>query len=452
MKKSLLFIVTGAMLCCASAIKSQTITTVAGNGSGGFIGDGGQATSAEINGAYGTCFDVSGNMYIADALNHRIRKVSTSGIITTIGGTGVAGYSGDGGQATLAKLYRPTDIAIDAAGNLYISDELNLVIRKISTAGIISTYAGTGVSGYAGDGGQATAAQLTRTNTVSIDHLGNIYIGLYQSNVIRKVSTSGIITTIAGNGASGYSGDGGQATAATLNQPCKAVVDNVGNIYISDEFNLVIRKITASTGIITTIAGNGSAGYGGDGGAATAASINYCEYIQLDAADNLYIADKTNNRIRKVNTTGIISTIVGTGAQGYSGDGGPALSATLHGPEGITFDANGNMYFTDWYNNAIRKVTNPCYSNSTGINQVKSVLEEVNIYPNPSTGIFQVSLSGNNEKASIEIYNTLGELVNRQITTSSNCQINAADLANGVYTVLVSQKDKISTAKIIVQK
>jgi PKD repeat protein len=351
---------------------AQIITTVAGNGTAGFLGDGGAATAAELHSAYGTCFDAAGNLYIADALNNRIRVVNTAGIISTYAGTGTAGYSGDGGQATAAKLSRPTDLACDAAGNLYISDEVNNVVRKITTTGIISTYGGTGVSGYTGDGGQATAAELSYVNTLSIDNVGNIYISLYQNNVIRKIATTGIITTIAGNGTAAYTGNGGQATAASLNEPCKPIVDNNGNLYIADEYNFAIRKVTASTGIITTIAGTGVNGYSGDGGQATAAKISDCEQIRLDASGNLYIADKANNRVRKVDATGIITTIVGTGTAGYTGDGGLATAAEINLPQAIIFDANGALYFTDGSNNCVRKVSSPCPVSFSGVTSICS--------------------------------------------------------------------------------
>jgi len=369
MKKT--FVIFFSVIICLH-ISAQTITTVAGNGTAGYLGDGGPATLSQLNSPYGICFDRNGNLYIADALNHRIRKINTSGIVTTIAGTGIAGYSGNGGPSTSAQLNRPTDVATDTLGNIYISDEFNFVIRKINTSGIISTYAGTSVSGYTGDGGVATSAQLTRPNRVSIDRVGNIYIALYQNNVIRKVSASGIISTIAGIGTAGYSGDGGLATAAELNEPGEVAVDYLGNIYIADEYNNRIRKINTS-GIINTIAGNGIAGYSGDGAAATSAKINYMEAVSVDGLGNIYIPDKLNNVIRKVNTSGIISTIAGTGVAGYSGDGGLALSALLHSPQEITFDSIGNMYFTDGFNNAIRKITVPCTPPTINISGVTSL-------------------------------------------------------------------------------
>lgn len=447
MKKSL-FILASMVLSCNYVAKAQTITTVVGNGAVGSIGDGGAATACEINFAYGSCFDASGNLYIADALNHRIRKINTSGIITTIAGTGAAGFSGDGAVASLAQLNRPTDIAIDVMGNLYISDELNSCVRKINTTGIISTYAGMGgMSGNSGDGGAATSAMIQRPNTISIDGAGNIYFSDYLSNVVRKVNTSGTITRVAGNASMGYSGDGGQATAASFYYPCKTVVDNAGNLYIADEYNLVVRKVNTA-GIISTVAGNHTAGFSGDGGAATAASINYAEYIQVDHLGNLYIADKVNNRIRKVNTAGIISTIVGTGTQGYTGDGGPAISAEIYEPEAITFDVYGNMYFSDIFNYAYRKVTNV----TAGIDQTKNTIEGLTIYPNPSAGILTIEVLNATENCTYKAFNILGQEVKSGNLTQTSNQVSLQELNNGVYSIVVSQKDKTSIAKIIVQK
>jgi type IX secretion system substrate protein/NHL repeat-containing protein len=444
MKKSL-FILASALLLVYN-VKAQIITTIAGNGTGGYLGDGGPATAAELHGAYGTRFDAAGNLYIGDALNNRIRKVNTNGVITTFAGTGVASFSGDGGAATAASFSRPTDIVIDAAGNIYISDEENYCIRKINTAGIISTYAGMGgMSGYSGDGGQATAAMLTNPSTISIDGHGNIYVSDYVNSVIRKVTPAGIISTIAGGGSGG---DGGQATAASLNSPCKVAFDNAGNFYIADEYNQAVRKVN-SIGIISTVAGNYSAGYSGDGGQATAASINYCEYIQVDGLGNLYIADKLNNVVRKVNTTGIITTIVGTSTAGYTGDGGPCLSATLDYPEAITFDVSGNMYVTDWYNNAIRKISNE----TTSISQVKNTaIEELSIYPNPSAGIVNIEFANVTENSTYKVYNTMGQEVKSGNLNQTVNQINLQDLNAGMYTILVSQQDIVSTSKIVVQK
>ncbi len=249
------------------------ITNLAGNGFNGWNGDGGPATTAQIGTPSGMNFDNAGNLYYADNYNCVVRKISTSGIITTVAGSGTGGYSGDGGPATAAKLH-PKDVALDASGNIYVADDNNNVVRKISTSGIITTFAGNGSSGNSGDGGPATAAQTGRVVAVATDATGNVYLSGYNSNVVRKVNTSGIITTVAGNGTGGYSGDGGPATAATLLNPFGIVVDALSNLYIVDESNYRVRKVNAS-GMISTIAGNGTIGFSGDGGPATAAQLRY---------------------------------------------------------------------------------------------------------------------------------------------------------------------------------
>ena len=217
-------------------------------------------------------------------------------------------------------------MAVDASGNLYIADTGNNRIRKVSATGIITTVAGNGSAGYSGDGGPATSAQLDGPEGVAVDGSGNLYIADTCNNRIRKVSATGIITTVAGNGSAGYSGDGGPATSAQLSLPAGVAVDGSGNLYIADSGNNRIRKVSA-TGIITTVAGNGSPGYSGDGGPATSAQLNQPAGVAVDASGNLYIADSSNNRIRKVSATGIITTVAGNGFDGYSGDGGPATSA-----------------------------------------------------------------------------------------------------------------------------
>jgi sugar lactone lactonase YvrE len=334
------------------------ITTVAGTGTSGYSGDGGQATSANLNTPNDIALDSSGNIYIADVSNSVIRKVTVStGYISTVAGTGTSGYSGDGGQATSATMKFPYGVALDSSGNIYVADNTGNCIRKVTVStGIITTVAGTGSAGYNGDGGQATLATLNQVQGVFVDASGNIYIPDYASQRIRKVTVStGIITTVAGTGSQGYSGDGGQATSAMINYPQGVFVDTSGNIYIPDNLNFRIRKVTISTGYISTVAGTGTQGYSGDGGQATSATLNYPYSVVLDASGNIYIADKANYRIRVVTvSTGIITTLAGTGSSGYSGAGGQATSATFNEPKGITIDASANIYVADNNNNRIR--------------------------------------------------------------------------------------------------
>jgi uncharacterized repeat protein (TIGR03803 family) len=336
------------------------ITTLAGNGTQGYSGDGGPATSAELSAPDGVAVDTSGNIYIGDLGNNRVRKVTVAtGDISTVAGDGTGGYSGDGGLATKAELSSPEGVAVDHAGNIYIADHTNSRIRKVTVStGIITTVAGDGTTGYSGDGGLATKAELCAPEDVTVDSAGNIYIADSCNNRIRKVTAStGIITTVAGDGKGGYSGDGGQATSAELSDPIGVGLDTANNIYIGDFSNNRIRKVTVSTGIITTVAGDGKAGYSGDGGPATSAELNFPGGVEVDPAGNIYIADYGNSRIRKVTAlTGFISTVGGDGVAGYSGDGGAATAAELNIPPALALDTVGNIYVADRGNNRIRAI------------------------------------------------------------------------------------------------
>jgi uncharacterized protein (TIGR03437 family) len=350
-------------------VVAGTITTLAGNGNYRFSGDGGPATSASLNLPSGVANDSAGNLYIADFLNNRVRK-SSAGTINTVAGSGpscsistalVCGvFSGDGGPAANASLNQPFGVALDAAGNLYIADAANNRVRKVSN-GTITTVAGSANPGVSGDGGPATNASLYNPTQVAVDSSGNLYIADLGNNRIRKVS-GGTIMTVAGNQFQGFSGDGVPAAGAALNLPSGVAVDSAGNLYIADTGNQRIRKV--SGGIITTVAGNGTRGFSGDGGPAAGASFNSPTQVAVDSAGNLFIADLYNNRIRMV-SNGTISTIAGNGSQGFSGDGGPPASASLSGPNDVAVDSAGNLYIADTGNDRIREVlSNPPYFNS----------------------------------------------------------------------------------------
>ena len=310
-----------------------------------------------LNVPWGVHIDNAGNLYIADSQYHRVRKVDTSGNITTIAGTGYQGFSGDGGQGSLAELNEPLRVFVDGAGNVYIGDTSNNRVRKVDTDGIITTVAGNGTGGFSGDGGPAISASLRFPWGVHVDGTGNLYIADFFNRRIRKVDTSGIITTVAGNGTAGFSGDGGPAISASLNGLFGISLDGTGNLYIADRSNHRIRKVD-TFGIITTVAGNGTAGFSGDGGPAISASLNGVFGISLDATGNLYIADSSNQRVRKVDTSGIITTVAGTGTLGFSGDGGPAINATMYNPVDVSINSSGNLYIADVTNDRIRKVSN----------------------------------------------------------------------------------------------
>jgi sugar lactone lactonase YvrE len=383
--------------CSLASAQGDIITTVAGNGTGGFSGDGGLATSASLFGPYGVAVDGAGNLFIADCYNNRIRKVSGGGIITTIAGS-TAGYAGDGGPATLALLWAPCAVALDASGNLFIADQINNVIRKLSASGIITTVAGGGE--WLGDGGLATSARLSSPSGVAVDVAGNLFIADSGNNRIRKVSASGIITTVAGSGAggfslpgSGFAGDGGPAISALLSQPTGIVADTAGNLFIADSYNNRIRKVSTG-GIITTVAGSGAitgytGGFSGDGGSATSAQLSRPYDVVLDASGNLLISDSLNNRIRKVSASGIITTVAGGGA--VLGDGGPATSGILGGPFGIALDASGNLFIADFDDGRIREVSTPASSGSPVAIPLPAAVNTVDVNPNTN----QVYVGGN---------------------------------------------------------
>jgi sugar lactone lactonase YvrE len=385
-----------------------TISTFAGTGVSGFSGDGGPATSAEISYPNGMVADSAGDVLIADGGNARIRKVDTTGVITTIAGTGVFGDTGDGGPATQAEIGQAFGMTLDKAGNLYFTDVTNCVVRKIDTAGIITTVAGDYPAGcgYNGDGISATTAMLNLPRGVVLDPAGNIYIADTMNHRVRVVNTAGIINTFAGDGIQGFTGDGGLATAAEIGNP-RGLGYKQGTIYIIPAGSSRIRSVVISTNIINTYVGSifgydgdnnpllstelsgGTAmvfnsrgnmvftdtfnarvravagavvktvagGFVGDGGRATAASLVLPEDLTFDKAGNYYIADAGGNRIRKVDSTGRISTVAGTGVSGYTGDGGAATSAELYYPNGVSVDSSGNLYIADTFNGVIRKVT-----------------------------------------------------------------------------------------------
>lgn len=333
-----------------------TISTVAGTGTAGFFGDGGAATAAELNAPVTVALDAGGNLYVADSANNRVRQIDTGGTIATVAGNGTTSDCGDGGAATAAAMSYPNGVAVDGAGNLFVADTNNHRVRKVDGAGTITTVAGSGTPGYTGDGGAATAATLDTPYAVAVDGMGNLYVAEYGNDVIRKVDSGGTISTMAGNGSPGFSGDGGAATAAQLANPTGVILDGGGNLYIVDSYNQRVRMVDPG-GTITTVAGDGNMGFAGDGGPATAGRFSSPRGIAIDGAGNLYVADYTNNRVRMIDTGGTISTVAGAGAKSFSGDGGAATAATFHYPSGVAIDGAGNLYIADNSNQRVRMVT-----------------------------------------------------------------------------------------------
>ena len=364
-------------LCLAQTPPVFTVSTIAGTGppaSAGYGGDGYAAISASLNGPASVAFDSKGNMYIADQVNNVIRLVTAStGYISTVAGNNTAGYSGDAAQAISAQINTPNSIVVDSKGNYYFSDFSNSVIRTVNTAGIISTFAGSQSlgAGYSGDGGAATAAALGHPTGIVFDSSGNMYISDYGAGYqttligndrIREVlAATGIINTVAGDGTVGYANGNGVALAAELNGVGQIALDTHGNLFIADSANNMIRKISLSTGTISLLAGSATAqsGYSGDEGLATDALLNNPTGVAVDSAGNVYICDTFNDVLRMVTPDGNIHTIAGSTAApnpGYTGDGGPALSAQFDSPYSITLDSAGNLYVADYGNNVIRKL------------------------------------------------------------------------------------------------
>jgi len=388
---------------------SGNISTVAGNGTPGFGGDGEAATSARLNSPVAVAVSPSGDLFIADAGNHRIRKVS-GGTITTVAGTGLPMFSGDGGPAAQASLNVPMHVIFDSAGNLYVADSGNNRVRKIDPSGVITTVAGTSVRGFAGDGGSAVEARLnmpvalalgadgtlfiadsgnnrvravdpqSRIRTVAgggigdggdprqavlnlpygvaVDAQGHLYIADTHHHRIRRViwsQESPRIETIAGTGVSGFNGDERPAVEAQLNFPRGLAVDALGNLYVADTFNHRVRKITPE-GMITTVAGTGRAGFSGDGDLAVRAELRFPLAVAVDVEGRLYIADAGNNRVRRVDRDGTITTIAGTGKRGFEGDDGPAVAAALDTPAALAFDKDGHLLIADMGNHRLRRV------------------------------------------------------------------------------------------------
>lgn len=337
---------------------SQTITTACGTGTAGYSGDNGPAANAQVDAIYSQiCTDNAGNLYLADNGNNRIRKIAAStGSITTIAGTGVYGFGGDNGPALSAQFANPDGIAIDNSGNIYVSDFNNNRIRMITSTGSVVTICGNGTASSSGDGGLATLATINGPGHLWLDFAGNLFITEYGGNRIRKIATTGTITTVMGNGTYTNAGDGGLATAATIAGPWEIVGDKTGNIYVASYQGSYIRKI-ATTGSVTAFAGiNGSPGFSGDNGPALSAQIGGITGLGINDAGDIFLADSANHRIRRVAVNGTITTVAGTGSLGFSGDGGSATAAQIKSPNGSLAFYGCTYYFIDAGNARIRKV------------------------------------------------------------------------------------------------
>ena len=431
-------------LLLVSVTDGQVINTYAGGVFTGGPGDNGPATLARMETPSGICLDQYHNVYVSDQNDSRIRRIDTAGIITTVAGNGHAGYSGDGGPADSAELFYPEGVAIDLLGNIYIADQFNNVIRKVSRD-TIYTIAGNNTVGDSGDGGTATNAQLAHPNDVAVDKWGNVYFVDQNNSRMKQIDTLGIIHNIAGTGVAGYNGDGISADTAQLNFPAGIAVDTSGNVYIADLYNYSVRKVDMSTGIITTVAGRDSAGYYGDGGPATLGLMRDPTAVYADHRGNLYITDYNNYRIRKVDSAGNIWTMAGSSIDGYGGDGGPATDAELNFPQGVTADDSGVIYIADYENARVRIVTK-----GTPLAIVKTPLESSceTIYPNPSYGGWRLNMLEIIQKDEITITDFLGKNIAFQYDSTTKT-LDPGDLPEGMYLIRIRTGNNSTTLKAI---
>ena len=339
---------------------TNLINTVAGNGTANYSGDGGTAKSAALFAPDGTGYDAASNLFIADTSNHRIRRVdAATGLVTTVAGTGVAGFLGDAAPAVNEPLNFPEDVAVDSLGNLFIADRVNSRVRRVDAeTGFVTSFVGSGSFAFAGDGLTGDKAAVRQPRGVAVDTDDNLFIADTLNHRIRRVfNETGKIFTYAGNGNADHSGDGGPATSATLNEPNGVVADAEGNIYIADTGNHRVRRVDVETRIIITVAGNGEAGFSGDGGQATSARLNEPTDVAVDGQGSLFIADSLNNRVRRVDlAAGTITTVAGEGAPGFGGDGGSAALALLNRPRSVAVGPRGDLFVSDTLNNRVRMV------------------------------------------------------------------------------------------------
>jgi len=416
----------------------QIIVTISGDGTMGYSGDNGPAVNAKLSAPDMMALDKDGNIYFGDLDNSRIRKITiATGIITTFAGNGTRGYSGDGGPATNAELNDPDCFAFDSSGNLYFGDAWNHRVRRIDHAtGIISTIAGTGVHGFSGDGGPATNAELFEIFGICFDRHYNLYLADYNNKRIRKIDrATGIITTFAGNGSTGYSGDGSPAINAQIDA-ADVFADSMNNIYIADEWNHAVRKVDAVTGIITTVAGNGTSGYSGDGGPASNAQLSVARGLFIDKQQNIYITEELGGNVRRIDAiTGTITTVAGHGVSGYAGDGGPATNAEL-ACTSVALNHDGVMYIVDGHNHCIRKVFDPALVSCANLAKTASYT----ISPNPATK--NITIASSTLINNVIITDALGRKVFSGSFNEEKIEIDISIFQMGIYFININNLEQ----------
>jgi len=421
----------------------QIITTWLGGGLGGGtdgVGDGLNKSFAKFINPANAFFDQHGNFYFADQVEQRVRKVDTAGIVTSVAGTGgLGGFNGDSGLADTSELFQPESVITDSIGNVYIADSRNHRIRKISyITGIISTIAGTGIAGYNGDNILAINAQLSGPSDICFDTKGNLYISDGGNHRIRKINSSGVITTYAGSGILGCTVNGGHADTTEIGASTGICSDTIGNIYISDESEERVYKVDTSGVITIVVGGTGSGVYNGDNIPAITAEIDPFK-LSINHAGNLFVADGINNRVRMIDDSGIIHTAAGNGLSAYSGDNGFADSASIEEPGAVGFDACDNLYIaeTSPAPARFRKVTfYTCMPDTaTFINKITSN-QSINIYPNPVNDVLHIDYASTNTQFTIS--NMLGLSVLQGLLSAGTNSINVSALPPGLYVLGLS--------------
>ena len=386
----LLIVVAAALFGFTLTASAEEIVTIAGTGTDGFSGDGAAALAAELGGISGLAVDAHGNVYFADTWNQRVRLVTSAGVVMTVVGTGIPNDGGDGGMAVSAGLPWPNGIALDATGNLYISTGSR--VRKVTPDGKIAAFAGGMTPGYAGDSGAATSALLSEPHGLAVDSAGNVYIADSGNFRIRKVDQNGNITTIAGTGQSGDSGDGGPATAAQIGYVHALALDGAGNLYFSDPYNHCVRKIAAGT--VKTVVG-GAFGSGGDGDPASQGQLEYPYGLTVDGNGNIYVADLLNHRVRVVASDGTMFTAAGTGTPGFNGDGQPGPYTALDMPAELALGKGGDIYLADLRNFRIRELLSPQVPPQPAVDGAPGVLNGASFIASVAPGSL-VSIFGRN--------------------------------------------------------